>query len=110
MMQAHLQTFVNYGLLVLVMWALDRARLDRAQPLYRPVVGRTLSGVCAGIARYLEIPTWFVRIGFLAALWLGAHAILAYLALEVIVRWAPEERELLWSTRAWHRLRGALAR
>jgi phage shock protein PspC (stress-responsive transcriptional regulator) len=103
-------SFANLGLLVVVIWALDRARLDRPSPMFRPVSDRWLSGVCVAIARRLEIDVAFVRVGFLAALWVGAHAIIAYLVLELVIRWDPAEREQLWSHRAWTRLRGAIAR
>jgi phage shock protein PspC (stress-responsive transcriptional regulator) len=62
-------------------------------------------GTCAGIARTLELPVWLVRSGFLIALLVGAHAILAYLCLELVMRWDPAQRHLLWSNRLWASLK-----
>ena len=110
MIPSLLTTCLNLGLLALVLWAVDRARVDRSPPLYLQVEGRVISGACQGIARALGIRVSMVRAGFVAAALLGAHAIVAYLALELVVRWDPAQRHLLWSNRLWSRLRGAVAR
>ena len=47
--------------------------------LYRPIEGRTLAGVCAGIARFFNIDVWLVRIGWLLFTLLGGSGVLAYL-------------------------------
>jgi phage shock protein PspC (stress-responsive transcriptional regulator) len=97
-------------LLVLVLWALYRGIPRRGQPcLYRPVDGRMLSGVCLAIGRRLGIHADFVRIGFLVALALGAHAILAYIAIEIVLAWDPAERDKLWARRLWLRMRARRA-
>ena len=101
---------INVGLLLVVLWALLRGHPSHAHPLYRAVEGRWLSGVCIGIARQCAIPVEIVRLGFVAALWLGAHAILAYIALEIVIRWDPVQRHMLWSSRVWRRLRAVAAR
>ena len=105
-----LSTLINYGLLVLIVWAIDRARLSRAQPLYLQVHGRSLSGVCCGIARALDVRVGLIRAAFVAAVLLGAHAFIAYLVLGLVIRWDPEQRPHLWSNRLWRRLSSAGAR
>jgi phage shock protein PspC (stress-responsive transcriptional regulator) len=94
---------INVALLFLTLWAIHRG-------LYRRVIGRSLSGTCRAIACELELPVWLVRGGFLAALAAGAHAILAYLVLDVALAWHPEQRSLLLSSRLWNKMRGLVAR
>jgi phage shock protein PspC (stress-responsive transcriptional regulator) len=105
MLDLNLDLLANVSLLVLVMWAIDAIHRGRAEPLYMQVPGRWISGTCAGIARTLELPVWLVRSGFLIALLVGAHAILAYLCLELVMRWDPAQRHLLWSNRLWASLK-----
>ena len=100
-------TSLNLGLLALVLWAIGRAR--RA-PVYLQIQGRVISGACLGIARASGVRVSLVRAGFVTAALLGAHAIIAYLALELVLRWDPAQRYLLWSNRLWARLRGVSAR
>lgn len=103
-------TLVNYCLLALVVWAIDRGSRSRAQPLYLQVRGRSVSGVCIGIARALDVHVGLIRAAFVAAVLLGTHAFLAHLVLGLVLRWDPEQLPHLWSNRLWRRLRGAGAR
>lgn len=109
-MNIDVTSVINYGLLALVVWAMHRASSNHSHPLYLQVHGRALSGVCIGIARTLGVGVGLVRAAFVLALLLGAHAIIAYLVLGLVIRWDPEQRSQLWSNRVWRRLRGATAR
>ncbi|MDB4957367.1 MAG: hypothetical protein JWO36_4936 [Myxococcales bacterium] len=100
-------TLINYGLLALVLWAINRASLRNPSPLYLQVEGRSVSGICMGIARTLEVPVGLVRAAFVAAALVGAHAFIAYLVLELTIHWDPMQRPQIWSNRLWGRLRGA---
>lgn len=51
-----------------------------------------ISGVCAGIADYLEINTFFVRLGFVAALMFGPLPIIAYIIGALLMDDAPRSR------------------
>jgi phage shock protein PspC (stress-responsive transcriptional regulator) len=104
-METNLMAFANVALLVLVVWAIDAVHRARAEPLYLEVEGRCVSGICAGIARTLGMHVGLVRLLFVGALYVGAHAILAYLCLELVMRWDPAQRHLLWSNRLWARLK-----
>ena len=105
-----LTTLINYGLLALVVWAIDRARVSRAQPLYLQVQGRALSGICIAIARRVDVGVGLVRLAFVAATLIGAHALVAYVVLGFVIRWDPAQRSQLWSNRLWRRLHAAAAR
>jgi phage shock protein PspC (stress-responsive transcriptional regulator) len=58
------------------------------QALRRPVEGRTLAGVCAGIARFFNIDVTLVRIAWVLFTLLGGSGFLAY-----VIGWAliPDE-------------------
>jgi phage shock protein PspC (stress-responsive transcriptional regulator) len=104
-METNSMIFANAALLILVVWAIDTVQRVRDEPLYMQVQGRVVSGICAGIARTLGLPVGLVRFAFLAALYVGAHAIVAYLCLELVMRFDPAQRHLLWSSRLWARLK-----
>lgn len=90
--------------------AIDRARVSRAQPLYLQVQGRALSGICIAIARRVDVGVGLVRLAFVAATLIGAHALVAYVVLGFVIRWDPAQRSQLWSNRLWRRLHAAAAR
>lgn len=54
-------------------------------PLVRPVEGRIVAGVLAGVARRLGWNPWLVRILFLLSMILPGPQFLIYLALWIIV-------------------------
>ena len=56
--------------------------------LSRPVHGRMLGGVAAGIARYLDVNVTIIRILFAALTLLGGSAVLVYLAAWLLI---PED-------------------
>jgi signal transduction histidine kinase/phage shock protein PspC (stress-responsive transcriptional regulator) len=58
--------------------------------LTRPREGRTIAGVCAGLARYLELPLAWVRIGMAALVVLSGVGVVFYAWLWIFV---PDERE-----------------
>ena len=53
--------------------------------LTRPVRGRVIAGVCAGIARRFGVTPFLVRVLFLLSLLLPGPQILIYLAMWIIV-------------------------
>jgi phage shock protein PspC (stress-responsive transcriptional regulator) len=56
--------------------------------LLRPVQGRVIGGVCAGIARYFGVDATLVRIAWVLFVLLGGAGILFYLICWLLV---PEE-------------------
>lgn len=59
-----------------------------SRTLSRPVHGRMLGGVAAGIARYLDVDVTVIRILFAALTLIGGAAIPVYLAAWVLI---PED-------------------
>src|SRR5882724_9721074 len=59
-----------------------------APRLERPRDGRMLAGVCAGLARHLNIDPTLVRIGFIVLAVFGGAGVAAYLAALLLI---PEE-------------------
>jgi len=59
-----------------------------ARALSRPVHGRMLGGVAAGIARYLDVDVTIIRILFAALTLIGGSAVLIYLAAWLLI---PED-------------------
>ena len=54
-------------------------KLDYRRPIYRNMHNRRIAGVCSGIADYLEVPAFWVRVAaVLMILILGPYAFLAY--------------------------------
>jgi signal transduction histidine kinase/phage shock protein PspC (stress-responsive transcriptional regulator) len=49
--------------------------------LRRPVEGRVVGGVCAGLAEHLSQEVWHVRLAFIATTFLGGAGVVAYLFL-----------------------------
>ena len=60
-----------------------------SQGLMRPVHGRAIAGVCAGLARRFGVPVLIVRLGMVLAALIGP-GIFAYPILWILM---PEERE-----------------
>ena len=58
-----------------------RAREEPEPRLRRPVEGRIVGGVCAGLADHLSQQVWHVRLAFVLATFLGGAGIVAYLFL-----------------------------
>ena len=59
-----------------------------SRTLSRPVQGRMLGGVAAGIARYLDVDVTIIRILFAALTLIGGSAVLIYLAAWLLI---PED-------------------
>lgn len=53
--------------------------------LRRPIAGRTLGGVCAGLARYFDIDPLLVRLVFVALVFAEGVGALLYLLLWLLV-------------------------
>lgn len=53
--------------------------------LVRPIEGRMIAGVCAGLARRFDLSVTAVRVVFLAFLILPGSSVLAYLLLWLIM-------------------------
>ena len=68
----------------------SHAPYETAPPrtLSRPVEGRMLGGVAAGIARYLDVDVNIIRILFAVLTLIGGAAVLVYLAAWVLI---PED-------------------
>lgn len=60
--------------------------------LERPVDGRVLAGVAAGIAERTRTAPWAIRLGFIIAAFFGGLGILAYLAGWILIP-AEDENE-----------------
>ncbi len=61
---------------------------EPSRTLSRPLHGRMLGGVAAGIARYLDVDVTIIRILFAALTLLGGSAVLIYLAAWLLI---PED-------------------
>ncbi len=68
----------------------SHAPYETAPPrtLSRPVEGRMLGGVAAGIARYLDVDVNIIRIVFAVLTLIGGAAVLVYLAAWLLI---PED-------------------
>lgn len=56
---------------------------------YRPRNGRVIAGVCAGIARKLGVSALWVRVGFIALIWVFGVPLWVYLIAWLLM---PNER------------------
>ncbi|UQX87861.1 PspC domain-containing protein [Jatrophihabitans telluris] len=63
----------------------------RPPRLYRAVRGRWFGGVACGLARYLDVSVWLVRIGFFVAALSGGLGILLYGAFWIVLRTPPDQ-------------------
>ncbi len=66
-------------------------RQRRSQGLYRDTERGILGGVCAGIAKYLGVEPWIIRIGFIAIVLLGGGWIplIVYIVLVFVLNPEP---------------------
>jgi phage shock protein PspC (stress-responsive transcriptional regulator) len=62
--------------------------ISSTKRLERPVSGRRVAGVCAGLGQYFDVSPAFYRLGFVVLTLLGGAGILVYLAAVLII---PEE-------------------
>ena len=61
--------------------------------LYRPDKDRKIAGVCAGLAKYMDMDVVFIRVIFLLLLLPGGlPGLIPYIAFWLVM---PEERDLL---------------
>ena len=69
-------------------------RRRRSRGLYRDTERGVLGGVCAGIAKYLGIEPWIVRVTFIAFVLLGAGVIplVVYIVLVFVLNAEPSDR------------------
>ncbi|MCW2490699.1 MAG: putative signal transduction histidine kinase [Frankiales bacterium] len=61
--------------------------------LYRAVSGRRFGGVAAGLADYLHLPRWAVRLGFILLSFASGMGVLLYGAFWIVLKVRPGERE-----------------
>jgi phage shock protein PspC (stress-responsive transcriptional regulator) len=64
------------------------ANISSIKRLERPIDGRILAGVSAGLGRYFDLSPAFYRLGFVVLTLLGGAGILVYLAAALVI---PEE-------------------
>jgi phage shock protein C len=57
--------------------------------LYRDTSDQKIGGVCSGLARYFDVDPLLVRVGFVATLFFGGAALVAYVLLWWLVDPAP---------------------
>lgn len=57
--------------------------------LYRSKTDTMIGGVCAGLAKYLNIDPTIVRLIFVLMLLLGGHGLLVYLILWLVIPQEP---------------------
>ena len=68
---------------------MDRLReFFRSRGLVRPRRGRVISGVCAGLARWLGVSPWLVRLATVLSIVLPGPQLLAYVILWILM---PED-------------------
>ncbi|WP_114570879.1 PspC domain-containing protein [Exiguobacterium flavidum] len=60
------------------------------QPLYKDPDNAAVAGVCAGLARYLDIDTVIVRVIFIALTLLGGPGLLIYIILALVMKNPPK--------------------
>lgn len=58
-------------------------------PCFRPKNGRTLWGVCAGLAKRFGLSVTLVRLVFITLFLLGGHGLILYIILRLLM---PEEQ------------------
>ncbi len=73
---------------------------SRTRLPYRPVDGRLLAGVCAGVSRYANVDVTIVRLAFLFLAFAWGLGIFFYFAGWALI---PDERELGTSKMGWKR-------
>ena len=68
--------------------AMNEPSSNGTKRLYRPLDGRVVAGVCAGLASYFGIDPTLVRLAFALATVFGGIGILLYLCAWIVI---PEE-------------------
>lgn len=63
----------------------------RDQTLYRDTSDAKIAGVCSGLAKYFDIDTNLVRVGFAAFMLAGGGSVIAYLILALLLDPEPAE-------------------
>lgn len=67
--------------------------LNFSRPIYRNMRNKRIAGVCSGIADYLEVSTFTVRMVAILSLVFGPYTILAYLICWVAIEPNPARRD-----------------
>lgn len=86
-----------------------RIRAGRRERLYARWPRRQLQGVCVGIAEYVGLPLWLVRLAFVALFVTGLGGGTIYFLLAFLVSFHPDDRRYMrWFRiqRWWRRRRG----
>ena len=65
----------------------------RDQTLYKDTSDAKIAGVCSGLAKYFDIDTNLVRVGFAAFMLAGGGSVIAYLILALLLDPDPEPVE-----------------
>src|SRR5262249_30125771 len=73
--------------------------------LYLRYAGRWIQGVCAGLAEYLGIPVWLVRMVFVLLFSIGWGGGSLYIACSVMLTFHPDDRQHLFNFRLQRMLR-----
>ncbi len=60
----------------------------RSRGLVRPRSGRVVAGVCAGLARWLGVNAWLVRVALVLSFFLPGPQLVAYVVLWIML---PED-------------------
>lgn len=78
-----------------------------SRELYRDPINGKLSGVCAGLANYLAVEVWLIRILVISAALLGGSflVILAYIAMTFMLEKQPSHYQEDLKTRHDHTLK-----
>lgn len=78
-----------------------KAFLQHQGAWHRARLGRTLFGVCAGLARVSRIPVLTIRLGFILLTLLGGHGVALYAILFLLMPLEPvPERDEVTTTSA----------
>ena len=79
--------------------------VDYRKRIYKSRRDRKISGVCAGLANYLEISPFIVRAAFLLSLFFGPFAVIAYIVAAIIMDRDPNEADFYQTRRESRRHR-----
>ncbi len=66
-------------------------KVDYSKRIYKSRSNRKISGVCAGLADYMEVSPFIVRIAALLSLFFGPFAVIAYIIAAIIMDVNPDE-------------------
>ena len=79
--------------------------VDYSKRIYKSRRNRKIAGVCAGLADYMEVSPFVVRIFALLSLFFGPFAVIAYIIAAIIMDVNPDEAESYPSRRQSRRER-----